>query len=155
MGKYLHLFDTESAFTAAYNGNDYLEPWVSYTDETEGQEHVDYNKSEFPPCIEGYDVVFTHSKTETAGTVDIVCSTITTQEEFDAAKNLPGGLKVYSYGVDASFESVTYSDRQLSFTAAGGFPDKMPPGAPGTIYAFKITFSNGKLTGTWEWGGLS
>ena len=42
--KYLHLFDTESAFTEAYNGSDYHEPWVSYTDETEGQEHVDYNK---------------------------------------------------------------------------------------------------------------
>jgi hypothetical protein len=44
MAKYLHLFDTEAAFNAAYNGNDYLEPWVSYTDETQGQEHVDYNK---------------------------------------------------------------------------------------------------------------
>lgn len=44
MGKYLHHYETESAFTAAYNGEDYLEPWVSYTDETEGQEHVDYNK---------------------------------------------------------------------------------------------------------------
>ena len=45
MGKYLHLFNTETAFTSAYNGSDYLEPWVSYTDETQGQEHVDYNKS--------------------------------------------------------------------------------------------------------------
>ena len=44
MAQYLHLFSTESAFTAAYNGNDYHEPWVSYTDETQGQEHVNYNK---------------------------------------------------------------------------------------------------------------
>ena len=44
MGQYLHKFNTESSFNAAYNGSDYHEPWVSYTDETEGQEHVDYNK---------------------------------------------------------------------------------------------------------------
>lgn len=42
--KYLHKFNTESAFTEAYNGSGYHEPWVSYTDETEGQEHVNYNK---------------------------------------------------------------------------------------------------------------
>ena len=46
MGKYLHLFDTESAFNAAYNGSDYLEPWVSYTDEDDFTPHVDYNKSQ-------------------------------------------------------------------------------------------------------------
>lgn len=46
MAKYLHSFETESAFNAAYNGNDYLEPWVSYTDEIEGQGHVDYNKED-------------------------------------------------------------------------------------------------------------
>lgn len=44
MGQYLHHYETENAFNAAYNGNDYHEPWVSYTNETEGQEHVDYNK---------------------------------------------------------------------------------------------------------------
>ena len=49
MGKYLHHYETESAFTAAYNGEEYLEPWVSYTDETEGEEHVDYNKQPVPP----------------------------------------------------------------------------------------------------------
>lgn len=41
MGQFLHKFDTESAFSAAYNGNDYHEPWVSLVDEN-GQ--VDYNK---------------------------------------------------------------------------------------------------------------
>ena len=41
MGKYLHLFDTVSAFTQEYNGEAYIEPWVSYTEENE---HVDYNK---------------------------------------------------------------------------------------------------------------
>lgn len=51
MGKYLHHYETESAFTAAYNGEDYLEPWVSYTDETEGQEHVDYNKQPVPITV--------------------------------------------------------------------------------------------------------
>lgn len=42
MGKYLHKFDSEADFTSAYNGDDYLEPWVSYT-ETQNP-HVDYNK---------------------------------------------------------------------------------------------------------------
>ena len=42
MGKYLHLFNTVSAYTEARE-NDYLEPWVSYTIENEG---VNYNKTE-------------------------------------------------------------------------------------------------------------
>ena len=42
MGQYLHLFDTVSAFTEAYNGEAYQEPWVSYTEETSA---VTYNKS--------------------------------------------------------------------------------------------------------------
>lgn len=46
MAKYLHLFDSASAFTEAYNGNDYHEPWVSYT---EANEHVDYNKIPIVP----------------------------------------------------------------------------------------------------------
>ena len=41
MGQYLHLFDTVSAFTEAYNGEAYQEPWVSYTEETSA---VTYNK---------------------------------------------------------------------------------------------------------------
>lgn len=44
MAKYLHLYESESAFNVEYNGNDYIEPWVSYTEETQGEEHVDYNK---------------------------------------------------------------------------------------------------------------
>ena len=42
MGKYLHRFDAEEDFNAAYNGEDYIEPWVSYTNESG---RVDYNKS--------------------------------------------------------------------------------------------------------------
>lgn len=41
MGKFLHLYDAISAFTQDYNGEAYVEPWVSYTEENE---HVDYNK---------------------------------------------------------------------------------------------------------------
>ena len=33
MGKYLHKFDAVSDFQDAYYGEDYNEPWVSYTDE--------------------------------------------------------------------------------------------------------------------------
>ena len=41
MGKYIHLFETENDFNAAYNGTAYTEPWVSYTKQ---DENVDYNK---------------------------------------------------------------------------------------------------------------
>ena len=42
MGKYIHLFDTASEFNEAYNGDKYLEPWVSLTEEGE---QVKYNKT--------------------------------------------------------------------------------------------------------------
>lgn len=29
--KYLHKFTSLADFNAAYNGQDYIEPWVSYT----------------------------------------------------------------------------------------------------------------------------
>ena len=32
MGKYLHYYGTQAAFETAYNGSDYIEPWVSYTE---------------------------------------------------------------------------------------------------------------------------
>ena len=45
MGKYLHLFESVSAFTEAYNGEGYEEPWVSYVEEVSG---VQYNKGTSP-----------------------------------------------------------------------------------------------------------
>lgn len=42
MGKYIHYFESESDFTNKYNGEEYLEPWVSLTDVREP--HVDYNR---------------------------------------------------------------------------------------------------------------
>lgn len=41
MAQFLHLFETVSAFTEQYNGEDYEEPWVSYTKENT---EVNYNK---------------------------------------------------------------------------------------------------------------
>lgn len=41
MSQYLHLFDTVSAFTEAYNGEAYEEPWVSLTT---ANGEVNYNK---------------------------------------------------------------------------------------------------------------
>ena len=32
--KYIHLFKTNSEFTTAYNGPDYIAPWLSLTEET-------------------------------------------------------------------------------------------------------------------------
>ena len=32
--KYIHLFKTNSEFTEAYNGPDYIAPWLSLTEET-------------------------------------------------------------------------------------------------------------------------
>lgn len=42
---YLHYFEDASAFTEAYNGEEYKEPWTSYTVENE---KVDYNKASIP-----------------------------------------------------------------------------------------------------------
>lgn len=44
MGKYLHEFDTVSAFTQAYTGETYEEPWVSLTNETSA---VTFNRSPY------------------------------------------------------------------------------------------------------------
>lgn len=42
MAKYIHLFDTDEEFQAMYNDDEkYIEPWASYTRETES---CDYNK---------------------------------------------------------------------------------------------------------------
>ena len=43
--KYVHYYETTSAFTEDYEGEAYLEPWVSYTHEND---HVDYNKHGSP-----------------------------------------------------------------------------------------------------------
>lgn len=44
MGKYVHLFETTNEFNSAYTGEDYVEPWVSYTRESSA---VTYNKDPF------------------------------------------------------------------------------------------------------------
>lgn len=43
MAQFLHLFETENEFKPVYKGDDYKEPWVSYTVQAET---VNYNKSE-------------------------------------------------------------------------------------------------------------
>lgn len=43
MAMYLHLFDTENQFKDKRT-NDYYEPWVSLTEESD--DRVDYNKTE-------------------------------------------------------------------------------------------------------------
>lgn len=55
MGKYLHLYDTEAEFDEAYNGDSYLEPWVSYTEDIE---RVDYNKKAGPQDPTGEYLTF-------------------------------------------------------------------------------------------------
>jgi hypothetical protein len=49
MAKYLHKFESLADFNSAYNGSDYQEPWVSYTNEDGETPRVDYNKG---PLIE-------------------------------------------------------------------------------------------------------
>lgn len=52
--KYLHKFNSAAEFEAAYNGNDYIEPWVSLTiDAVNDVNKVDYNKQ---PVVEEYDI---------------------------------------------------------------------------------------------------
>ena len=42
MAKYLHYYETDSAFEADYNGVAYVEPWLSFAEESD---RVDYNKA--------------------------------------------------------------------------------------------------------------
>ena len=49
MAQFLHLFETENEFTSAYTGENYNEPWVSYTEETE---KVDYNHKNYITIID-------------------------------------------------------------------------------------------------------
>lgn len=51
--KYLHYFETETAFTESYE-NRYDEPWVSYTEETYS---IAYNKSEYERLL-GTELTF-------------------------------------------------------------------------------------------------
>ena len=49
MAKYIHLFDTDAEFQAMYNDDEkYIEPWASYTRETES---CDYNKKPGPETM--------------------------------------------------------------------------------------------------------
>lgn len=48
MPKYIHLYNTENEFDEVYNGDGYLEPWVSYT---KNIDRVDYNKGDEPGPI--------------------------------------------------------------------------------------------------------
>ncbi len=49
MAKYLHRFTTGAEFNAAYYGDEYKKPWVSYTNETRD---VEYNKSKRQELLE-------------------------------------------------------------------------------------------------------
>lgn len=51
MAQYLRLFETVNEFNSAYTGEEYIEPWVSYTEENE---HVDYNKQPVPVTMRLY-----------------------------------------------------------------------------------------------------
>lgn len=52
MGKYLHHYETLSEFQQDYNGEGYIEPWVSYTENTaitgmKAQLEGEQNQTEF------------------------------------------------------------------------------------------------------------
>lgn len=49
MAKYIHLFQTDQEFEDAYFGEEYLEPWVSYTVESD---NIGMNKRIFIPADE-------------------------------------------------------------------------------------------------------
>jgi len=97
MAKYLHLFDSENAFQSAYNGEDYEEPWVSFTSAATVQEqHVDYNKVviwldltgvERPAPSDSEPILITNGpETTPTGTVLV--------------KEPGGAIKEYTYDID-------------------------------------------------------
>ena len=44
MGQYLHYYEQQAKFVEDYEGENYVEPWVSYTDEDDRTPRVDYNR---------------------------------------------------------------------------------------------------------------
>ena len=51
MGIFLHKFETQNEFVSAYTGQEYIEPWVSYTEENE---EVNYNKPTVSEQLRAY-----------------------------------------------------------------------------------------------------
>ena len=76
---YLHYFEDASAFTEAYNGEEYKEPWTSYTVENE---KVDYNKPK------EYDKEYLTFNMLESGDV----SWLTTDEDNDAYRTIQYSL---------------------------------------------------------------
>ena len=75
MSRYIHKFDTVTEYTTARNNN-YLEPWVSYTEENT---KVNYNKSEYEKLLEtpltfeitgGGNIVWKTSNTSVTKTIE-------------------------------------------------------------------------------------
>ena len=53
MTKHIHRFQSQAEFETAYNGSEYIEPWLSYT-ETKGVDYnIDYNKIPFTIVVVG------------------------------------------------------------------------------------------------------
>ena len=75
--KYIHSFETVSAFTEEYTGSGYTEPWVSYTKENQ---KVDYNRVPVVTLINQWDYwdedegAVTTSTTITVRNLAISCS---------------------------------------------------------------------------------
>ena len=67
MARYIHLYNTDSDFSGVYYGDDYNEPWLSFTIEAE---RINYNKSEYEKLL-GTPLTF---KIISAGTINWVAS---------------------------------------------------------------------------------
>ena len=80
MGKYMHLFETQAEFESAYTGDNYNEPWVSYTIENE---ETRYNKSEREKLLET-PLTF---KIISGGTINWVASVDTYTKTIEYKKN--------------------------------------------------------------------
>ena len=51
MESYIHLYETNKEFTAAYNPSDYKEPWLSLTEQNM---KVNYNKPKLTPITSNF-----------------------------------------------------------------------------------------------------
>ena len=73
--KYIHLFKTNSEFTTAYNGPDYIEPWLSLTEEnmtiSSNKHSVDFSTKPLTfNILSDGTINWTASKTSYAKTID-------------------------------------------------------------------------------------
>ena len=118
--KYIHLFKTNSEFTEAYNGPDYIEPWLSLTEET-----MTIGSSKILTAITFGSITWVTDVPATGGTATKDNCTFKVYANYDNGSSLDISSDVTVEGelvVPSSTEGQRHEAGQLTLTASyGGF----------------------------------